>query len=180
MSIFEVVFNLVGLVLGLALVEVLSGLARLIKARDKLRIGWLNPLLAVLVLADVTSFWGQAYEIRERLPSVWPSLGAGLIITSVYYLAASFVVPQGLDDQTEYDHSYWTTKRFVLGAILLCNGAAWTISLLLGRVWEVQVWIINAIYASLLIAAIIVPGRRLNIAILAVMIAILGWAFATP
>ncbi len=35
MTIFEMVFNLIGLVLGLALVEVLGGLAKTIKSRPE-------------------------------------------------------------------------------------------------------------------------------------------------
>ncbi|NML11942.1 hypothetical protein HHL08_17595 [Sphingobium sp. AR-3-1] len=106
MSIFEVVFNLAGLVLGLALVEVLSGLAKLLRERNRLEIGALVPLLGIFVLCDVTSFWGQAYELRDLMPSVWPSLGAALVITSIYYLAASLTVPSNISTQADYDAAY--------------------------------------------------------------------------
>ncbi len=56
LSLFEVVFNLVGLVLGFALVEVLSGLAKTFRARRLIHIGWLTPLLGVWMLFDVTTF----------------------------------------------------------------------------------------------------------------------------
>ena len=51
MSDFEFLFALYGLMLGLSLAELLSGLARAIEERlspgATLRIGWLTPLLAI-------------------------------------------------------------------------------------------------------------------------------------
>lgn len=180
MSIFEVVFNLAGLVLGLALVEVLSGLTKLLRERDRLEIGALVPLLGVFVLCDVTSFWGQAYELRELMPSVWPSLGAGLVITSIYYLAASLAIPSNISTQADYDGAYWKNKRIIFGLILFCNCTTWVISMSLGRIWSPTVWAINVLYAALLIAALLAPGRRINIALLLALIANNFWAFATP
>lgn len=63
MSEFEFVFVLYSLVLGLSLVELLTGLGRTLEfklARDAadraFRIGWLTPLLAVFVILDLLSF----------------------------------------------------------------------------------------------------------------------------
>jgi hypothetical protein len=179
-SIFEVVFNLVGLVLGLALVEVLSGLAKLMKRRDSLNVGWVTPLLGVWIMADVTQFWGQAYEMGSLLPSVWPSLGVALAITSIYYLAASLVIPDTIEDQAAYDHAYWQSKRLVFGLVLSCNVATWLIGLGLGRRWTPEVTAINLCYAATMIAVLILPGRRTNIALLSALIANQVWAFATP
>lgn len=180
MSIFEVVFNLAGLVLGLALVEVLSGLTKLLRARERLRIGALVPLLAVFILCDVTSFWGQAYELRELMPSVWPSLGAALVITSIYYLAASLAIPANLTTQADYDNGYWKNKRIIFGLILFCNCATWAISMSLGRVWSPTVWVVNLLYAAIIIAALLAPGRRTNIALLLALIANSLRVFAVP
>jgi hypothetical protein len=180
MSIFEVVFNLMGLVLGLALVEVLSGLGKLLGARSRLKIGYLVPLLGVFVLGDVTSFWGQAYELRALMPSVWPSLGIALVITSIYYLAASLAIPSALITQAEYDDAYWKNKRIVFGLVLACNCASWGISLSLGRSWTSTVWFINLAYAFLLLIAMFARGWRANIAVLSALIADCVWVFAIP
>ena len=76
MSVFEMVFNLVGLVLGFALVEVLSGLSRMLRLRGKARMGWLTPLLGIWVLADVATFWGIAWNFRD-LMTEWRTAGRG-------------------------------------------------------------------------------------------------------
>jgi hypothetical protein len=174
------VFNLVGLVLGFALIEVLAGLARTLRARRVIRIGWLTPLLGVWVLFDVTTFWGSAWELRDLLPSVWQSLGAGVVITSVYYLAASQVFPEHLTEHEELDSHYWSVKRFVLGLVLACNCATWSVDLLLGRIWGPVVTAINLLYGATLIALVFMPGKRANIALLLGLLGILIYGFIIP
>ncbi len=56
MSVFEHSFSLIGLVLGLALVEVLGALIRTMKQRHTIKIGWLTPMLAIFVVLDTTTF----------------------------------------------------------------------------------------------------------------------------
>jgi hypothetical protein len=57
MTAFEFVFPLFGLLVGLTYTEMLSGLARALKSSRHVRIGWLVPLLGVLVLINLTMFW---------------------------------------------------------------------------------------------------------------------------
>lgn len=180
MGIFEVVFNLVGLVLGFALVEVLAGLAKTLRLRRTVRIGWLTPLLGIWVLMDVTTFWGSAWAMRDLLPSVWQSLGAGLVITSVYYLAASQVFPEDLSARQELDTHYWSVRRFVVGLVLACNCTTWAVEVLLGRPWPMVVVVINLLYAAASLALLAVPGKRANIACLVTLVLILVWSFAIP
>ncbi len=54
---FEYGITLFGLLLGLALTEALAGLARALKARKTVRIGWSTSLLGILIACDVVTFW---------------------------------------------------------------------------------------------------------------------------
>ena len=56
MFIFEMIFNLIGLVLGLALVKLLGGLAKTVRSRPAGTISWLTPLLGAWVVFDVSAF----------------------------------------------------------------------------------------------------------------------------
>ena len=56
MSAFEFFFSFYGLLLGLSVAVIATGLATAIQHRKKIRIGWLTPLLALLVALDVASF----------------------------------------------------------------------------------------------------------------------------
>ena len=128
----------------------------------------------------MTTFWGQSWEARKLITSVWPALGVGLTFSCAYYLAASQVFPPEGEDCPDLDVWYWRTKRVVMGVILACNLATWSIGLALGRVWVPVVIAINLSYATLLTAAIIVPGRKTNIALLLALVAVLAWSFSTP
>ena len=57
MSAFEFVFSLFSLILGLALATGLGGLAKALKVRHKIRIGWLTTLLGLFVSLDLVTFW---------------------------------------------------------------------------------------------------------------------------
>jgi hypothetical protein len=65
MTAFEFVFPLFGLLVGLTYTEMLSGLARALKSSRHVRIGWLVPLLGVLVLINLTMFWYGAWQMRH-------------------------------------------------------------------------------------------------------------------
>ena len=85
MSNFEFVFSLFGLLLGLALAEVLGGFGTAIQSRKKVRIGWLTPLMALLVALDITSFWMIAWSVREQVPAQYASLLGGLLLFGLYF-----------------------------------------------------------------------------------------------
>jgi len=121
MTIFEMVFNLIGLVLGLALVAVLGGLAATISARPGRTISWLTPLLGAWVVLDVSAFWGIAWEVRDLLTSLWPSLLIGVVLASVYYLAAALIFPDDAKTHPNLDKHYWAVKRQVIGLVLFCD-----------------------------------------------------------
>jgi len=67
MSGAEFAFTLFGLLLGLALAEGLGGLARALKARHKVRIGWPTALLGLFVSCDVVTFWMYGWAMRKLL-----------------------------------------------------------------------------------------------------------------
>jgi hypothetical protein len=56
MFIFEMIFYLICLVLGLAIVKALGGLTRIIRSRPAGTISWLTPLLGAWVVLDVSAF----------------------------------------------------------------------------------------------------------------------------
>ena len=83
MTPFEFVFALFGLLLGLSIAEMLGGLARSIKLHDKVRIGWLTPLLAVEILINLTTFWFESWRLRDQGA---PTLGNLLLTLGALFL----------------------------------------------------------------------------------------------
>lgn len=129
MSGFDFVFALFSLVLGLAVAEVLGGFATVMKlhararagkARD-VRVGWLVPLLAVLVTLNQLSFWMFAYGVRETLPFSYLTLLAVLTVVGAYYLFSSLVFPDDPQDWPDFDLWYDQNNRFILVGMLAIN-----------------------------------------------------------
>ena len=101
MTKFEFAFTLFGLVLGLALAEVLGGFVRVLKARSAgpsstvgIRIGWQTPLLGLVVTLDLISFWLGAWQDQKVIPIDFLPLVFCALVAGIYYAAASLVFPR--------------------------------------------------------------------------------------
>lgn len=168
MSNFEFVFSLFGLLLGLALAEVLGGFGTAIQHRRKVRIGWLTPLLGSLVALDLTSFWMVAWSVRDLVAADYASLLGGLIVMSLYYFVAKISFPGDPGDWPDYDAYYFEHRRLVIGGVMLCNLIA--ISLLVALGTEpiqsaASRWSL-AVFIPAIAAAMFVKDKRANIALL--------------
>jgi hypothetical protein len=120
---FEFIFTLYGLLLGLALAEGLGGLARAIKASDRVRIGLPTALLGIFVSCDVVTFWMYGWALRDLIPINWPTMFGGFIVTAVYFVSASLVFPDEPEDWGNLDGYFDKQRRKVLAGIFLCNVA---------------------------------------------------------
>jgi hypothetical protein len=121
MSAFDFAFTLFDLLLGLSLAELFGGFARALRARHRVRIGWLSPLLALLMIVDLISFWIGAWNDRAGIAVTFPTLLFGAAIAGLYYMAAALVFPENLDEWRDLDDYYMTQKVWVVVAIQLSN-----------------------------------------------------------
>ena len=172
MSVFEHSFSLIGLVLGLALVEVLGALIRTMKQRHTIKIGWLTPLLAAFVVLDTTTFWGIVYENRDILPSIWPTLGLGVVLSAVYYAAASMVFPHQQDEWADLDAYFMRNKLLVLGLLLGTYLIVIAAQAFIGRTFSPSTTVLNTAYCALLLITALVPWRKACILGLAGLISV--------
>lgn len=177
---FDFVFTLIGLILGLSLVEVIGGLAKAYKARTAVKVGWLTPMLGLWVILHVTSYWGVFWVIRDLLPGVWQTLGAGVLITGGYYFAASMVFPDEPGGLENLDDHYWRHKRQVIGITFVCTLAFQAFGLALGRVWSPTAAVLNLAVFGAQLFTFFAKGSRANIAGLAVLLALMGSIFILP
>ncbi|MDP1913420.1 hypothetical protein [Brevundimonas sp.] len=121
MSDFEFFFSFYGLLLGLSVAEVAQGFSRTLRSRRRLRIGWLTPLLGVVVMLDISSFWVLAWLNFRDFQINELALFFGLGIALAYYLAASVVFPADLGEWTDLDDYYDGHKRWVVGGMVVAN-----------------------------------------------------------
>jgi hypothetical protein len=128
---FDLVFALFGLLLGLAVAEVLSGFIRTIKVRKKVRIGWLTPLLGALVILDQTTLWMVAFDLRDAVPLTYLTLVIVLAMVGGYYLLSTLIFPDDPAECPDFDDHYHANNRIVLSGVLLINLAQFAITMLL-------------------------------------------------
>lgn len=186
----DLIFQLFALLLGFAVAELLAGLARAwrissgaTRTTTHVRIGWLVPLLGLLLLCDQTHFWVSAYGMRTQLAFNYWTMLTVLAIIGGYYVLSTFVFPDDPADWPDFDEYYLKTNRTVIGGIFVVNFAtvlhvARQISLGLdpATLPFAQHWMSLAtvvLYFPGLVALWFVKSRRANVALLSFMIALL-------
>jgi hypothetical protein len=173
MDAFNFAFSLFAIILGLSLVEVLTGFARALKRRRVVHLGWLTPMLAIFVMLDLTSFWEFGWAARRFLTPQYGVLLIGLFMSGLYYIAASLIFPGEFGDRNDFDEHYIEHRRQVLGAILICDLIE-VGPVLISRFNDVpaRVWVENVFYYGGFAICILSKNKRANIAALAVLIAV--------
>lgn len=188
MSPFELVFAVYGLLLGLAIAEVLGGFSRTLKLKRgarPVRVGWLTPLLGILVVLDLTTFWLIAWEARDQISANYLTLLFVLGIVGIYYLAATLIFPDDPAEWPDFDEWYDRQNRMVIGGLLAANVGSWIgqigleisaptpdSELEMSNAEMVVVWA-GIVVFGLLVALLKVKSRKWNVALLATVILLL-------
>lgn len=140
MSGIDLIFQLFALLLGLSIAELLTGLGRswriragATKAGAQIRIGWLVPLLGLLLLCDQTHFWISAFGMREHLTFSYGTMLIILAIIGGYYTISTFDFPDDPADWPNFDDYYLATNRIVVGGMFAVNLA--TLAYLAYLIW---------------------------------------------
>ena len=130
MTEFEFLFSVFGLLIGLTFIEIAIKFADAIDAHARRPIGVLTPLLALFVMIDVAGYWLFSWSIRDLLHVRWRTVFVALTVAMIYYLSASMIFPRSEGEWKNLDEHYWARKRFVIGGVLLVEGAtmAWQLS----------------------------------------------------
>ncbi|WP_085810454.1 hypothetical protein [Sphingomonas sp. TZW2008] len=182
---FDLVFAVYGLLLGLAIAEVLGGLSRALKLKRgarPVRVGWLTPLLGVLAMLDLSNFWMLAWDARDQIQANYVTLLAVLTMVGIYYLAATLIFPDEPAEWPDFDDWFDRQKGFVIGGLLAANVLSWiglTVLEALHPLPEVAapdnslvdlVYLVSGVgILVLFVALLLVRNRRWNVAMLAAL-----------
>ena len=154
MNEFNYVFELFALLLGLAVAEMLQGFGQVLKLRARrkaltlrqaqgeraegiapassseavgetnVRIGWMVPLLGLLVLVDLATFWAGLWMVRAGIEMTMLTVFCVLVLIGGYYLVATQVFPDHPERWPDFDQYYALQKRFVVLGVVIVNVAA--------------------------------------------------------
>jgi hypothetical protein len=118
MDTFSFFFSFYGLILGLAVTELLGGFGNVVRAGVLRKLGAQTALLALFVLVVICATWIDAWHSMRNVPLDFEGLWAPLLIAILYYLAATITFPRDPAQWPSIDDYYATRKRFVVGAML--------------------------------------------------------------
>lgn len=175
---FGFFFGFYGLILGLAVTELLSGLGALVRAGELKKLGAQTGLLALFVLLVICATWIDAWESLRGVSLDFAGLWAPLVIAILYYLTATIVFPH---DPTEWPSmdDYFARRKRSVGLLLLVNEFVVNYSYL-PRMQDIYAhdraefwhWTVpyNIAIKALFLAFIFARGKRANIAALIAMI----------
>ena len=146
---FSYIFELFALLLGLAVAEMLGGFGQVLKLRArrkagvdetaiKVRIGWLVPLLGLLVLVDLATFWSGLWMARTGIEMSMLTVFAVLTLIGGYYLVATQVFPDEPQLWRDFDDYYWLQKRFVVLGVVAINVVAQALLMLTAAIPQAE------------------------------------------
>lgn len=190
MSAFEFFFSFYGLLLGLSVAELVGGFARTLHERERIRFGWLTPMLAIFVAIDITTFWNQAWAIFRSAPYNMALLVISLVIAGTFYVAASVTFPrtsaEGADARIDLDRHFWAHRRLVFTCVLIANLIVALLVVALAAAdpgfaemaRSPRLWIGMTIFVVGTATAAFAPWRRAAVGALVVLLAYSFWNLA--
>ena len=167
MSEFEFVFPLFALLVGLAVTEMLAGLAHALKSKRDIHVGWLTPLLGTLILINLAMFWQGSWEMRDAITASSSSFLLVLAVGGTYFLAASLTFPSWDANVRDPDQHFMDNRKLAILAIAACNAVYFVrVAMLTSQPITISWWAGNASFLALLLVVALAPKRWMILAAL--------------
>jgi len=177
---FSFFFAFYGLILGLAVAELLGGFAGIVRAHALKKLEAQTALVALLTFVLICATWVDTFTMDRAITLNFGDLWAPILVATFYYLAASVIFPR---DPRQFSHlrAYFAARRkFIIGMLF----AAELVDLYVNRAyltaryyhdpgafwgWNVPY---NIVIKGVFLALFVVRGRRATIALLIAQILI--------
>jgi len=160
MSEFEFVFPLFALLVGLAVTEMLAGLAHALKSKRDIHVGWLTPLLGTLILINLAMFWQGSWEMRDGIRADSSSFLLVLVVGGTYFLASSLVFPNWDANVRDLDDHFMDNRKLAILAIAACNVVYFVrVAMITNQPIDAWWWAGNAMFLALLLVAALARSR---------------------
>lgn len=178
---FSFFFAFYGLILGLAVAELLGGFAGMVRAHALKKLEAQTALLALLTFVLIVATWVDAWNMLQGMTLNFEDLWAPLVLAIVYYLIAAVIFPRERE-QFAHLHLYFAArKKFVTGLLLAAEVVDFYTSLpfmadsLKHRPAIFWAWLVpyNVLILGCFVTLFFVRGRRANILLLIALILLL-------
>jgi hypothetical protein len=175
---FSFFFAFYGLILGLAVTELLGGFAGMVRAHALKKLEAQTALLALLTFVLICATWVDAFNMERSITLDFSDLWSPILLATFYYLAAAVVFPRDAGQYSQLAAYFAVHRKFVIGMLI----AAEMVDHVANYNWDVDQqahhpahfwgWVVpyNIAIDSCFIALFLVRGRRATIALLAAQI----------
>ncbi len=109
----------IGMVIGLAIARLLTGIARLIQHPKRYRVSLIHLLWVFSLLAELALFWWWEFAL-SRLPSLTFGTFIFLIVYALtLFLLCALLFPEDLDEYADYEDYFLNRRRWFFGLFAL-------------------------------------------------------------
>ena len=171
---FSFFFAFYGLILGLAVAELLSGFAGMVRGHALKRLDAQTALAALLTFVLIVATWVDTFSMDRAITLSFSDLWPPILLATFYYLAAAVIFPR---DPRQFSHlrAYFAARRkFIVGMLF----AAELVDFYANRYWLIDryynnsagfwAWTVpyNIAIKGTFLALFLVRGRRVTIVLL--------------
>jgi len=121
MSNFELFMAFFGLLLGLAVAELMSGFANLARAKDRTKIGLITPVLGLLIFLSIMTSLLDAFRKLQDVPVSLVGFALPTLIGIAYFVAAVAAVPRDQNSWESLDDYFFARRTWTAGMLLAAN-----------------------------------------------------------
>ena len=121
MSSFEFFMTFYGLLLGLAVAEVLLGFANLLRHRARPRLGLLTPLLGLVVFLQLMAIFIDAWSRLQGVAITMDGLALPTAIGVLMFFVSVIVVPRDPAEWSDLDDYFLRNRRWAIGLLIGVN-----------------------------------------------------------
>lgn len=175
---FNYFITFYSIVLGLAVTELLSGFARIVRARALRKLEAQTALVAILTFVMLMTSWVDGWITLKSVTIDFAGLWAPILMAILYYLAAAVIFPHDEADHERLADYYRERRPFIIGMLVMCGLFTHFIYRhLFTDIFEHQpavfwLWIVpyNAAIDASTVALVFLSSRRWNIVLLTFLI----------
>jgi hypothetical protein len=133
MSAFEFISVLLSIVVGLAFTRVLSGVARALEIRRRIRFYWVQGVwTANVALLLVVFWWAVLFSHADSEVWLFPSFALLLVYSVLIFLQAALILPSDLGEGADLEAHFFEVRPWFFSLLALTTVAEFGDTLLHG------------------------------------------------
>src|SRR5688572_26793491 len=129
MSQFEFFMTFYGLLLGLAVAELLLGFANLLREPVRPKLGLLTPLMGAQFLVQIMTTFFDAFTKLQGVGIDFAGLALPTLIGLLFFFGAVIVVPRRAEDWASLDDYFFRQRRLTVTVLIGATVATMAIEL---------------------------------------------------